>query len=78
MLTASDDHFLHRPASGYLLALAVVYRFAVLTLVAIDLVRSPAEPHPPPGGGEPDAVIDLTDDGPDSGEPAQHFGAVVT
>jgi uncharacterized membrane protein len=39
VLTASDDHFLHRPASGYLLGIAVVYRFVVLVAVAVQLIR---------------------------------------
>jgi len=37
ILTASDDHLLHRPASGYLLGLAVVYRLIVYVLVAYDV-----------------------------------------
>jgi uncharacterized membrane protein len=43
-LTASDDHFLHRPASGYLLGIAVVYRFVVLVAVAVQLIRERAGP----------------------------------
>jgi uncharacterized membrane protein len=39
-LTASDDHVLHRPASGYLLGLAVVYRLVVYLLVARDILRT--------------------------------------
>jgi uncharacterized membrane protein len=47
VLTASDDHFLHRPASGYLLGIAVVYRFVVLLLVANEILRArwAAEPE---------------------------------
>ena len=48
VLTAGDDHVIHRPASGVLLGLAVVYRLIVYVLVARDIVRSevasPAEP----------------------------------
>ena len=52
VLTASDDHFLHRPASGYLLGIAVVYRFVVLVLVAADIIRARR-------GAEPDRVVKI-------------------
>ncbi len=40
VLTASDDHVLHRPVSGYALGLAVVYRLIVYVLVARDVLRT--------------------------------------
>jgi hypothetical protein len=39
-LTAGDDHVLHRPASGYLLGAAVVYRLVVYLLIARDVLRT--------------------------------------
>ena len=42
VLTAGDDHVIHRPASGYLLGLAVVYRLVVYVLVARDILRTEA------------------------------------
>jgi uncharacterized membrane protein len=40
VLTAGDDHVLHRPASGYLLGAAVVYRLIMYVLVARDVLRT--------------------------------------
>jgi hypothetical protein len=40
VLTAGDDHVLHRPVSGYLLGAAVVYRVIVYLLVARDTLRT--------------------------------------
>jgi uncharacterized membrane protein len=40
VLTAADDHVVHRPASGYLLGLAVVYRLVVYVLVVRDILRT--------------------------------------
>jgi uncharacterized membrane protein len=52
VLTASDDHFLHRPTSGYLLGIAVVYRFAVLLLVAAEIIHTRLR-------AEPDRVVSI-------------------
>ncbi|HWS47825.1 MAG TPA: glycosyltransferase 87 family protein [Acidimicrobiia bacterium] len=43
-MTATDDHAIHRPASGYLLGLAVLYRFVVLVFVAITILRDERAP----------------------------------
>ncbi len=40
VVTAGDDHILHRPGSSYLLGAAVLYRFVVYLLVARDILRS--------------------------------------
>jgi len=61
VLTASDDHVLHRPASGYLLGLAVVYRLVVYALVTRDILRTETRDASEPAGA---AVIDLRDDAP--------------
>jgi hypothetical protein len=57
VLTASDDHVLHRPASGYLLGLAVVYRLIVYVLLAREVLRvtvtSSKEPPMRCGRGTP-------------------------
>ena len=51
VLTASDDHVLHRPASGYLLGLAVVYRLIMYVLVARDVLRAEVTSAPIGGCG---------------------------
>jgi uncharacterized membrane protein len=48
VLTAGDDHLIHRPASGYLLGLAVVYRLVVYVLLARDILRSETVAGPMP------------------------------
>ena len=58
VLTASDDHFLHRPASAYVLAIAVVYRAVVLALVAIGLLR---DDRGEPGRAVAPDEVDLRD-----------------
>jgi hypothetical protein len=55
VLTASDDHVLHRPASGYVLGAAVVCRLIVFLLVARDVLRTQM-------AGRGAATIDLPDD----------------
>jgi hypothetical protein len=40
VVTAGDDHVLHRPASGYLLGFVVVYRLVVYLRVARDILRT--------------------------------------
>jgi hypothetical protein len=59
VLTASDDHVLHRPASGCLLGLAVAYRLVVYVLVARDVLRSEVTSTVEP------VTIDLRTDRPD-------------
>jgi hypothetical protein len=62
VLTASDDHVLHRPASGYLLGLAVVYRLVVYLLVARDILRT--EVKLPADGATIDLRAPMDNDGP--------------
>jgi hypothetical protein len=52
LLTATEDHVLHRPTSLYVLAAGVTYRLVVLLLIARDIWRS----------GEPDRPFARDDD----------------
>ncbi|MDQ1383098.1 MAG: hypothetical protein QOG65_477 [Actinomycetota bacterium] len=67
VLTASDDHFLHRPTSGYLLGIAVAYRFVVLLLVAAEIIRTRRRP-------EPDRIVTIDEPGDGTREEALALG----